>query len=67
MKTTAVLHRKEFDLDDLVERDLVDETLIGRAVEDYVWEWCLKNGVDPNEVDYRWSCWVAVEILKDED
>jgi len=64
MKTTAVFHREEFDLDDLVE---VDETPIGKAVEDYVWEWCTKNGVDPNEVDYRWSCWVAAEILKDED
>jgi len=64
MKTTAVLHREEFDLDDLVP---VDETSIGEAVEEYVEEWCLENGVDPNEVDYRWGCWVAVEILKDED
>jgi len=63
MKTTAVLHREEFTLDDLVE---VDETPIGEAVEEYVEEWCLENGVDPNEVDYRWSCWVAVEILRDE-
>jgi len=63
MKTT-VLYREEFTLDDLVQPD---ETLIDEAVEEYVKEWCLENGVDPNEVDYRWGCWVAVEILKDED
>jgi len=54
------IHYEEFDVSDLVN---VDSTGIGEAVEDYVHDWVEENGLNPDEVDYTWSCRVVVKIL----
>lgn len=56
-----LLHKEEFGLDDLVQTDL---TGLGEAVEAYVEEYVLGADLDPDSVDYGWSCVVTVEIKK---
>lgn len=56
-----LLHKEEFGLDDLVQTDL---TGLSEAVEEYIKEYVLGADLDPDQIDYGWSCKVVVEIRK---
>lgn len=56
-----LLHKEEFSLDDLVQTDL---TGLSEAVEEYIEEYVLGADLDPDQIDYGWSCKVVVKITK---
>lgn len=60
-KKQTLLHRQTLDLDDLVQMDL---SLLGEAVEEYVFKYCTEHNLDNDEIDYEWSHPVEIRIYR---